>query len=83
MSGCEIIEVINGRLKGVVDPRHTVIAADLIELMDVVDDITVRRGTELIHTIRARAAEEILAKSGWVQWEIDHFVWLKPKGRFA
>jgi hypothetical protein len=88
ISGVSIIEVINGRLKGVVDSRHPFTGAELADLVaSGVDDITIRprsAGEDMHkHFMRSYDAERYLAGLGWVQWEIDKCVWLRPGGRYG
>ena len=82
MKACQFVEVINGRVKGVVDPRYMLTDADMQDLIGSgVDDITVRRPPvplEWMHRIRILDAEEFLRRAGWVMWDVDPYVWLKP-----
>jgi hypothetical protein len=82
MKACKIIEVINGRMKGVIDPRHSLTGQDMEDLIrSGVDDITVRRPPvplEWIHKIRIDDAETFLRLAGWVKWDVDPYVWLRP-----
>lgn len=81
MKACQIITVINGREKGVIDPRYSLTGGDMQDLVDYgVDDITIRRPPvrfEWIHRIRIDDAETFLRLAGWVQWELDKNVWLR------
>lgn len=82
MNACKIVEVINGREKGIIDPRYPLADEDIEALISSeVDDITVRRPPVAWghgESLKIVAAETYLRRNGWVKWDIDPYVWLRP-----
>jgi hypothetical protein len=74
-----IIEVINGRKKGVFDPRTE---NDIHLLMDSgVKDITIRNKQDYTEEQQKQCLDAMrkLHTAGWKQYLYDKFIWIKPE----
>lgn len=72
-------EVINGRMKGVIDPMYPVTTEGIDTLISSgVDDITVRQRDGLLTRINRNEAMQYLMLQGWQRWAYDPCVFLRP-----
>jgi len=73
----EVVTVLGGRKKGVIDPRDNPVPSDVDRLIkEGMDEITVR-----VHgkASQAEPAIDRLKELGWRQWKRDRAVWLSPE----